>query len=95
MELSQKDRVDMEKRLQCLMSDNSVPDYMRLIIEIMVDTKRELMEMNRKTTAILEENAILRQENLVLKQKVDDLLGTKFPESTISSNSNLSNNIPK
>ncbi|EYB81589.1 hypothetical protein Y032_0378g282 [Ancylostoma ceylanicum] len=61
-------------QLKLLLNDESVPPYMKLIVDFMAETKAEIAELNRRNAIVLEENKKLREENSMLKAQLDALL---------------------
>ncbi|EYC13950.1 hypothetical protein Y032_0042g620 [Ancylostoma ceylanicum] len=72
--MSPTPRSSVVDQLQNLAGDGNIPSYMRLVIDMLLDTKREMMEINRRSCEILEENKKLREENFKLMQKIEVLL---------------------
>ncbi|KAK6018564.1 hypothetical protein OSTOST_15843, partial [Ostertagia ostertagi] len=62
--------------LERLGKEESLPSYVKFIIGVLVDTKEELSELNRRCNAILVENQALRNENDSLKSQLRSLLST-------------------
>ncbi|KAK6009541.1 toxin-antitoxin system, toxin component, MazF domain protein, partial [Ostertagia ostertagi] len=54
-------------RLQLMAGEIDMPPYMKLIIDVLDDTRRQLMEVNKRNEEILQENKRLREENSILK----------------------------
>ncbi|KAK6024626.1 hypothetical protein OSTOST_09561, partial [Ostertagia ostertagi] len=57
--------------------DQDMPPYMRVVIDVLLDTRRELLDVIKRSDAILEENRKLREENFALKSQIEDLLTSK------------------
>lgn len=70
-------------------SAKNVPSYVQIMIDVLaetrkelIETRKELSEINRRRDAILEENKKLREENSLLKLRVEELLSiSKNPVS--------------
>ncbi|XGW29149.1 hypothetical protein V3C99_008724 [Haemonchus contortus] len=64
-------------KLRDITSDRDMPPYMKVVIDVLLDTKRELLDVIKRSDAILEENRKLREENFALKSQVEDLLASR------------------
>lgn len=60
--------------LDQLLDNHDMPPYMRFVVEVLVETRRELVEIHKRNDAMMEENRKLREENSLLKIKIDQLL---------------------
>lgn len=57
-------------QLQNVVADDNIPSYKRLVIEILLETTREMPELNRRSCKMLEENKKPSEENFKLMQKM-------------------------
>ncbi|KIH62252.1 hypothetical protein ANCDUO_07466 [Ancylostoma duodenale] len=57
-------------QLQALVGNGKVPKYVKLIVELLMETKNEVVSVNRRNADLEEEVRTLREENLELKQKL-------------------------
>ncbi|KAL6727959.1 hypothetical protein Aduo_009787 [Ancylostoma duodenale] len=61
-----------ETRLKDLKMDKQLPNYMRTVIEILLETKEEIKQINRRNSELIDEVRHLREENVCLKQKLNE-----------------------
>ncbi|KAK6025259.1 hypothetical protein OSTOST_08850, partial [Ostertagia ostertagi] len=74
MEWSPQPRSSALDRLRAIAAEKEMPSFMKIIIEFMDETRRELTEINRRNVDILEENKKLREENSSLRLQIEKLL---------------------
>ncbi|XGW04607.1 hypothetical protein V3C99_015639 [Haemonchus contortus] len=62
--------------LDFLGKEESFPSYVNFIIGVLIETKEEISELNRRCNAILLENKVLKEENDSLKSQLEELLSS-------------------
>ncbi|VDO52699.1 unnamed protein product [Haemonchus placei] len=62
--------------LDRLGKEESLPSYAKFIIGVLIETKEEISELNRRCNAILLENKVLKEENDSLKSQLGKLLSS-------------------
>ncbi|KAK6019291.1 hypothetical protein OSTOST_15079, partial [Ostertagia ostertagi] len=65
------DSPDLLKRLE---AQESLPSYIKLLIGVLIETKKEISDLSRLCDSILAENKVLREENESLKSQLNILL---------------------
>lgn len=74
-------------RLQEMADYGKVPSHVKLVIDILLQTRDEVKEMNRRNAELMQEISRLREENFELRQKLTMLEGSRnaeAPERAIS-----------
>lgn len=93
---STKNNVNEEKpaqdRLQDAMRDDNVPDYIRLVFELLVQTREEIKELNRRNGDLLTELQKLREENSTLKEIINNSPPVSSETNLVENNSLPGNN---
>lgn len=64
------DNLDAIEQLQSLTAKAKVPAYMKQIIELLMETRKEVRDLSQRNADLLEELRLLRQENVSLKEKL-------------------------
>lgn len=64
------DNLDAIEQLQSLTAKGKVPAYMKQIIELLMETRKEVRDLSQRNADLLEELRLLRQENVSLKEKL-------------------------
>ncbi|KAL6743452.1 hypothetical protein Aduo_016491 [Ancylostoma duodenale] len=78
---------DSIKRLRTLSDVEPIPNYMKLIMEVLIETKKEVTVMNERVAELIKENTQLREENLSLKRTVDSFISSgnrSFPTDGVN-----------
>ena len=65
--------LDRSNRLNDLFKHEQMPEYMKIIVDIMLETKEQLREISRMNRELADEVKSLRVENDFLEEKVQDL----------------------
>ncbi|KAK6024464.1 hypothetical protein OSTOST_09723, partial [Ostertagia ostertagi] len=68
------DGVDSPDLLKRLEAQESLPSYIKLLIGVLIETKKEISDLSRLCDSILAENKVLREENESLKSQLNILL---------------------
>ena len=76
------------EQLQALVGNGRVPNYMKLVVELLVETRAEIKDANKRNAELMEEIRLLREENLALKQKIVSLESSKAVSKISFSDSN-------
>ncbi|EYB83273.1 hypothetical protein Y032_0339g2970 [Ancylostoma ceylanicum] len=77
-------------RLKEMANEPRKPNYLKLVVELLVELKKEIKEANARNDQLVEEMQKLREENLVLKQMLDrskcSSISTNVPSQNNSHN---------
>ncbi|VDK82471.1 unnamed protein product [Cylicostephanus goldi] len=60
---------DPTERLRAITADEAIPSYLKLMVDILLETKREIADFNQKMSAIIKENVELKEENRKMKME--------------------------
>lgn len=64
---------DCSDRLRILRGEENLPSYIKLLVDVLVDTKKELAELASQCRAAVAENRALREENVSLRAQLESL----------------------
>lgn len=65
--------VEPAERLQGLLGRGKVPNYVKVLVDILLETRAEIKELSRRNADLMEEVRLLREENLALKQNTSSV----------------------
>ncbi|EYC14484.1 hypothetical protein Y032_0040g234 [Ancylostoma ceylanicum] len=74
---------DSIERLRTISDAEPIPNYVKLIMEVLMETKKEVTVMNERVAELIKENTQLREEDLSLKRTVDSLISSGSPSFPI------------
>lgn len=57
-------------RLRTLLDNGKIPNYVKLVVELLMETREEVKVLNRRNAELLEEIKSLREENSFLKEEL-------------------------
>lgn len=64
------DTADAIEQLQSLMARGKVPAHVKQVVQLLIETRTEMKELNRRNAELLEEIRCLREKNISLKEKI-------------------------
>ncbi|EYB95150.1 hypothetical protein Y032_0163g3485 [Ancylostoma ceylanicum] len=77
-------------QLLSLAGNGKVPIYMKLVIELLLETRNEMKIANQRNAELIEEIHLLREENSALKQRNASLESTKSDVKKVFANASPS-----
>ncbi|KAL6723571.1 hypothetical protein Aduo_018558 [Ancylostoma duodenale] len=67
---------DSIERLRIMAYNEPIPNFMKLIMEVLIETKKEVTAMNERGAELIRENTRSREENFSQKRTIENFLSS-------------------
>lgn len=61
------------ERLQALVHNGRAPKYLKLVLDVLVETREVVKDANQRNAELVAKLRLLKEDNFILKQKISAL----------------------